>query len=328
MEKIKKIVKKIPGVSATIKYMKLKKEFIYDFNFFRKNYSYSKKTLNKSKYNILLIVHSLEKGMCNEKPRQFGKEKVNELMQLLNELTAENNDDYTFAIGINALRSYCRFYKEHNWTNTQEYINCLNFIKKYEKVKELSVGEYKITKKEIQENIDIDYNKFISSRHSVRNFKNIPLKKTDINKAIDIARKSPSACNRQMVKVYNITTPEYKEYVIKKGQGFSGFNLNGINIFIITFDINANYFVGERNQGWFNAGLFSMNLVNGLHSLGIGSCFIQFGNTFTEEQEIKSKLNISESERIAVILATGYYDDTSIIPYSTRKEIKDIYKEI
>ena len=53
---------------------------------------------------------------------------------------------------------------------------------------------------------------------------------------------------------------------------------------------------GERNQGWFNAGLVAMNFVNALHSLGIGSCFVQFGNSNQEEKDLKKLLNINKSE--------------------------------
>ena len=123
-----------------------------------------------------------------------------------------------------------------------------------------------------------------------------------------MALKSPTACNRQMVKIYYVKSKEKKDYILKIGQGFSGFKYDGINIFVITFDINANYFVGERNQGWFNAGLVSMNFVNALHSLGIGSCFVQFGNTNKEEEKVKKILNIPSNERIAVLLSAGYYD--------------------
>ena len=126
MKMIKKIIKKIPGIAMLVKYIKLKKEFVSDFNFFRKNYLHSKLTLNKSKYNILLIVHSLEKGMCSKNPRCFGKEKINDLINLL--IKFEDTNDYSFVMGINALRSYCKFYKKHNWTNEEEYIVCLNYF--------------------------------------------------------------------------------------------------------------------------------------------------------------------------------------------------------
>ena len=328
MSYIKKLLAKIPGVYSIYSYIKQGKEFFSDFNFFYKNFSHSKITLNKTKYNIILIVHSLEKGMCNKKPRRFGERKIINLINLLNLLNEKNKNDYSFLLGINALRSYCNFYKNNNWTKTEEYIKASTFIKKHNNCKNLKVGAHEISKKEIIKDINIDYNKFISSRHSVRNFSNIPLKKADINKALNIAIKTPSACNRQMIKVYSIMDEQKKKYTIQNGQGFSGFDVTGAQIFIITFDVNANYFVGERNQGWFNAGLFSMNFVNALHSLGIGSCFIQFANSFKDEQKMKKTLKIPHNERIAVILAAGYYDDISTIPYSTRKDIKDIYTEI
>lgn len=96
---------------------------------------------------------------------------------------------------------------------------------------------------------------------------------------------------------------------------------------VVAFVVNANYFIGERNQGWLNAGLFSMNLVNALHSQGIGSCFCQFGNSTKQEEQLKKLLGIPASERIAVILSAGYYCDKSIIPYSPRKKIGDVYRE-
>lgn len=118
-----------------------------------------------------------------------------------------------------------------------------------------------------------------------------------------------------------------KKVVEDYAQGLGLFDLTNANYFVITFDVSANYFVGERNQGWFNSGLVTMNVVNALHSLGIGSCCIQFGNSFKEEQEFKNLLNIPNNERIGVIVTAGYYDNVSRIPYSTRKPIEEIYRK-
>ena len=71
-----------------------------------------------------------------------------------------------------------------------------------------------------------------------------------------------------------------------------------------------------------------MNFVNALHSLGIGSCFVQFGNSTKEEEKVKKIINIPKNERIAVFLATGYYNDKNLITASPRKNIKDIYKVV
>ena len=66
-----------------------------------------------------------------------------------------------------------------------------------------------------------------------------------------------------------------------------GLHLEGVNTFILTFDANGLAGVIERNQGLFNTGLFSTNFVNALHSLEIGTCFIQFSNSVKEEEKLK-----------------------------------------
>lgn len=68
-----------------------------------------------------------------------------------------------------------------------------------------------------------------------------------------------------------------------------------------------------------------MNLVNAFHSLGIGTCFIQFHNSFREEKKLKILNKIPLNERIAVILYAGYYDKKSIFAVSPRKDIEDYF---
>ena len=284
-------LKKIPFLVILNKKIKFKKEYKKDYKFFLENYSYSNPTKSKIEYNMILEVHKLEKGMACINPRPFGVNKVKELMRLI-----------------------------------IEYKIISRFISKKRDFDYIEVGSFDLKKKDIIKDASIDYDKFLSSRRSIRNFSSTKLKKEDIEKAVKMAIKTPTACNRQMCKIYYINNDEKKDVVTKYAQGVGLFDLTNVNYFIITFDISANYFIGERNQGWFNSGLFSMNFANALHSLGIGSCFIQFGNSFEEEEKLKKILNIPESERIAVILTAGYYDEISKIPYSTRKDFKEIFK--
>ena len=113
--------------------------------------------------------------------------------------------------------------------------------------------------------------------------------------------------------------------VINYSLGKGGLYLKGVNTFIITFDINRLKGKGERNQGYFNAGLFSNNFVNALHSLGIGTCFIQFANSVSDEEKLKNLNEIPSNERIAVILYAGYYDEKSIFCVSPRKDFEEIF---
>lgn len=326
---IKKFLKRSFLVNIKNNYY-IKKAYKSDYELFKKNWIYSKTNNIKRGYNIILEVHSLEKGMTSEKPRKFGVSKVNNIMKLIDdyELSNNSNIDFAYILGINALKSYCQFYEKLNWENANEYIEIKKYLEKKKEIREIKVGSYSLKKSDFINDALIDYDRFLSSRHSVRNFMDKKITDDDAKKAVSMAIKSPSACNRQMCKIYFINDEIKREKTIKYGHGLTNFNLNNTNIFIITFDISSYCSIGDRHQGWFNSGLFAMNFVNALHSIGIGSCFIQFGNEINEELELKRLLNIPENEKISIMIAAGYYNDKSIIPYSTRKGIDEIYRKI
>ena len=325
---IKKIVRKAPGAQWLNERRKMDPQFKYDKRFFKANYSHSNATQGKIGYNMLLISHALEKGMSNRNPRRFGISKVKELMRLVKQYVAYGNstEQYDYICAVNVLRSYVEFYEKQGWTDADEYKEVSKFLEKHSGVKKIDVGSRRISKADFQKESAIDYEKFLASRHSVREFLPKRIKQADMKKAVQTAILSPSACNRQMCKVYYVSDKVKSDQIIALAQGFGGFKKETINLLVVTFDVNANYMVGERNQGWFNAGLFSMNLVNALHAIGIGSCFCQFGNSVKDEEMVKKILDIPASERVAVLIAAGYYCDEMLVPYSPRKEIGDIYR--
>lgn len=327
---INKGIKKTPGLKQLNEHHKFNSQFSYDKRFFRKNYSHSKENKEKLGYNMLLISHSLEKGMSNKNPRRFGGKKTTELIKMLSRysLYSDYENDFAFINAINILRGYASFYEKMGWQESDEYKTVINNLREYKNIKQMDVGSHTIFKKDFIIDATIDYRQFLFSRHSVREFLPKKITDSDMEKAVEIAALSPSACNRQMCKVYYVNDKTKANKLIQLAQGFGGFEKDTINLLVVTFNINANYMIGERNQGWFNAGLFSMNLANALHSIGIGSCFCQFGNTVKEEETVKRILNIPSGERIAVFIAAGYYCDKMAIPYSPRKSLNDIYKKI
>ena len=325
---IKKLIKRMPGVSKIRTKIKFNREYKYDRRFFEENYSHSRSgSRGKDGYNMLLISHSLEKGMSNKSPRRFGVSKAQELMNFINKYSKYDNceDDFAFINAVNVLRSYVDFYDEKEWRD-ENILDVKQFLKDFAKIRKMNVGSFVLKRKDFENDASINYRRFLASRHSVREFQNKRLEKADVKNAIEAAILSPSACNRQMIKIYQVTDKPVAEKVISIAQGFGGFEKDTINLFIVTFDVNANYFIGERNQGWFNAGLFSMNFVNALHSQGIGSCFCQFGNKTSEEEQIKSLIGIPNNERIAVLISAGYYCDECRVPYSPRKSIEDVFR--
>ena len=146
---IKKNIKKLPFAKQAITSLKFHREYSYDQKFFRKNYSHSAENQNKIGYNMLLISHSLEKGMSNKNPRHFGAAKVDELMKLIRKYEAygDYENDFDVVNAINVLRNYAKFYEEKKWTDTEEYEEVSEFLKDYSDVAKMNVGSFVLEKK-------------------------------------------------------------------------------------------------------------------------------------------------------------------------------------
>lgn len=322
---MKEKIKKIPFIGKTILKFKSLFLFNYDRRIFVNNFINGANTNDTIDYDLLIEIHKLEKGMSSKEIRPFGKEKVSKIIRLLKKYDVSNDKNFSYNLALSILKEYLLIYEKNNWNEREEYKMVKLFLDNYTYEK-VSCGSQEISYKKIKEYSNIDYKSFLKSRHSVRNYSEKKLLQSDIDLAVEMAILSPSACNRQMCKIYYIT--KKKDIIEKYVKGLSLFELKNANYFLITFDINAFYYLDERNQGWFNSGLFCMNFVNALHSLGIGSCIAQFANSPKEEELIKKELNIKKSERIAGVVVCGYYDDVSKIPYSTRKSKDDIFKII
>ena len=326
---IKKKLKNITPIRHAIIRIKSAPVFNYDHKHYALYSRDNRQTKGQLCYNILLQSHALEKGMSFEKLRPFGKEKIEDISESIEKLEKIGcfEEESAFIITINTLREYAKIYEQHRWTEKEEYIKVKKILNEYHKISKIDTGVKILSKDEIMQN-GIDYEKFLSGRHSIRKFATKRLSETDIIKAIKIAKLTPSACNRQMIKVYSAKTREADEVIKATIRGnLSGFDIDSAHSLVVTFDTGAWRGAYERNQGYFNAGLFSMNLINAMHSLGIGSRFCEFQQPIKKEIALKKALNIPESERVAVAIMAGYYPDKNKVYISPRIATKEIYRE-
>ena len=287
------------------------REYLYDINFFM-SYRMFASLDNKGNglgYNIIFNTHTLEKGLSHFDLRPFGEKKIEALIDLLKKQQNFKNYErlFSFINGINSLREYKKVYEEHKWIYKKEYKEVSKFLKEYENIKSQKTGAYILTKEELKNDYDIDYSKFIKSRHSTRNYKNMPLKMEDIKSAIDMAKYSPSPCNRQYIKVHYYPKGKMRQNVIDYSIGKGGLYLEGVNTFIITFDTNGLSGDGERNQGYFNAGLFATNFVIFMISETInkiGAMISTNKNTFFIMLKVDHKAGDEQSTKMFIIFTS------------------------
>ena len=316
-------LKSIPLLRKIGKKINIYKAFFLDANEFSKYYVEEAATNNDYRYAIMLLVHSLEKGMCMPELRPFGAGKVRELMKYLEAIEVQNPDCFEYKLGVSVLDSWLKFYNAHEWTQKDAYQDVKDFISK-RKISNIKAG-YKVYNGFCGD-LSEEYGSVVFSRHSVRDFKECKLKLEDIQFAIDCFIETPTACNRQMCELIYVKDNKIKKLLDKRVIGLPGFNKDNTQYFIVTYDLAAFAYSGERLQGLFNAGLCTTNFINGLHAKGIGSCCLQWSNKFSEDMEMRKALDLRKSVRIAIVIGCGYYMETNIIPCSTRKTQKEIFK--
>ena len=163
------------------------------------------------------------------------------------------------------------------------------------------------------------------SRHSVRQFSEQTIDVSDIEKAVKLAMKAPSACNRQSCKAYFYRDKEVNKRLGELIAGNTGFDGEVQNYIVITSDMSAFYDPFERNQVYVDGGIFTMALVEALHYYGIASCILQNGEY--KERNLKFKeicKNIPENEKIILFIAIGYYKDNFTYAVSHRKNLDNV----
>ena len=299
-------------------------QFIKDSYRFSKFYIKLSKSEECVSYQIILLVHKLEKGMCHTNPRPFGFDKVACLLEIIENYSIDKRNDFEYMLACSAVKSWLQFSVEHNWEQKIDK-NIIARIKGLPESK-IKAGSMIYRNPCIISNEKIE--KILLSRRSVRDFTNQQIRKNDLEFAIKAFQTAPTACNRQMCKIYCIKDNSKKEVIIKCLKGIDGFNVNSLTLFLITYDLASLDYLGERYQGLLNVGLTSMNFVNGLHLRGIGSCFLQWSNTDEDAANVRTALSLPESECIGVVIAAGYYKYETIIPCSTKKQIKNVYQEV
>lgn len=319
---IKQIAKRNPFINRLGKRINIYRAFCSDAKEFANNYEEESKQAGDVRYTIMLLTHSLEKGMCMDDPRPFGVEKVRELMSCLQKMELTGSETFEYKLGLSILNAWTDFFEKHGWTSERAYPEVYSFIKKRVKPEiEAGMKEYAGPGMDLSDK----YGDVITTRHSVRDFKPDKLSGDDIRFAVNCFSETPTACNRQMCRLLYIENTDVKGILDKYVIGLPGFNKAATQYFVITYDLAAFAYSGERHQGLFNAGLCTTNVINGLHARGIGSCCLQWSNKPAEDRLVRKVLGLRESEKIGIVIGCGYYKEKNIIPCSVRKPVEDTF---
>ena len=152
--------------------------------------------------------HVIEKGMALPEPRPgFGKEKILDIILNSEKYITNYGHDRLIDSVIATLIDYLEFNKSKAENLDSEYYKT---IKKFTAKKEVSSklgGTKTVYKQDILKAIDLDFDNFVKTRNSVRDFSSDNVPNELVQEALTIAKFAPSVCNRQGWKMHLYTNP-------------------------------------------------------------------------------------------------------------------------
>lgn len=277
---------------------------------------FHKDTNLKIVWRLLLLSHSLEKGLSMSNGRKdFGYEKALELSKyfLLYEKKINDLLRYEYIEAMSIMRRYIHYRLENDLS-----INNLHYR---EDLPMFPAGYEKINKDNLQYNAK-SFQELCDKRHSVREFSNECIKKYEIENVIKLVSLAPTACNRQMIKIYCSMEKEVNKKLSVLIPGNKGYeNENCIYLFIVADQSAFDDF--EINQWFLNGGIVLAFMQLGFTAYGIGSCIYQWIKDLNTDMKAKKVLSIPENEIILSVMAIGNYKDEVNVLCSHKKDFKE-----
>ena len=280
----------------------------------------------KFKEMLIMQSHIIEKGLSLKETRiGFGVPKVKKLLHELSIYEKRYGDHETLYFVLSIVDAYIRFNAErgeHNEEIIRLYKELSSPLDSTDQYSHLSGGIIKLYKKDVSEKATVDYEGFVKSRHSIRQFTGESIPISLIRRALSIAEYTPSACNRQPWRNYIFTKKENIIKILDIQAGARQFKEDVSCLILITSTPNA-FLAGEINQQYVNGGLYAMNLLFSLHAMGLGAIPLNMGITTDRIQSISNICGIDSSDTPIMLIAVGQIPEQFEVAKSCRFSYAD-----
>lgn len=327
---------KLPAVAWTLWQLKtardtwiLLRNCFYDFNRVRKYSSavWPGNTRSKAAALITMGSHALEKGMSLPNPRPgFGQQVALRLLLRMEYYARKYGWDDVLLTAWKTLEAYMRFQEQKSAAveKLQARMSALREQIRRCSDRDVSGGIRLIRKEDFLRDACVDLERFFRSRVSVRDFSDEPVDLRQIERAVRMAQRSPSACNRQAGRVHVLHRAEDVAKALRLQAGAEGFREKVKVLLIVTADISCFQSAGERYQVWIDGGLFAMTLVYALHSLGLATCMLNWSKRLETDRLFRQAMQIPEHETIIVCIAVGHPCEVFRVPCSQRRPLEQV----
>ena len=174
---------------------------------------------------------------------------------------------------------------------------------------------------------DTQLEQLFLQRRSVRWYENKHVELELIERAVTLASLAPSACNRQPFEFFLLRGDDAVN-IANLAMGTAGFSENIPALFVVIGDLAAYPAERDKHVIYIDASLAAMQLMLALETLGLSSCPINWPDIEFREKLIAKKLKLKLNQRPVMLMSMGYAAQSCKIPYSQKKNAKQLIKEV
>jgi len=278
---------------------------------------------------ITAIAHGLEKGLSfrNRKP-VFGIANAKELISQLEAVQVDSKVfcDARVTWALSNLRDWHDHHVGKNEINAELLARCSSLLSFDQQVSRCD-STITLDRDWIQKEAKGDFRSVSHSRHSVRDFSEKPVDLAEVREAVSIATRTPSACNRQSVRIICLSPGPQMKAALALQNGNRGFSESVDKLLIVTFDRRCYLEHNEQNLGFVDAGMFAMSLIHALHFLGLGSCCLNWAVDRQTDNDLHDKIDVPKHLAVACMIAVGHLPEQLRVAASHRLPV-DVIVEV
>jgi len=146
----------------------------------------------------------------------------------------------------------------------------------------------------------MDFEKIISERFSVRDFKEEHLSQEDIGRILEAGHKAPTGCNFQPQRIYVLNTDES----VEKLKNCTKCHFNAPTAFLVCYNEDESWkraYDGALSAP-VDASIVATHMMLEAHNIGVGCCWVMHFDPFA----LRESFNIPENIEPLAILVMGY----------------------
>ena len=277
-------------------------------------------------YSLRRNVHRIEKGLLMRPRRNvFATRFIEETLNSFIFLLQENNfkvDNSQLKWAFDVLKEYFNIVGKHPVIDVQKAR--FTDLKIDDSLKQ-DTRSIPYKRELNQEIVSLEQLRSLSElRRSVRWFTDESVDREKVDKAIEVATLSPSACNRQPFRFQIFDDKSSLKKIVKLPSGTAGFAENIPALVAVIGDLSAYPFERDRHLIYIDSSLSVMPFLYALEVQGISSCVLNWPDIEKKEKQLEKLIKIEDYERVIMFIAIGTPDPDGLVAFSRKKELTEI----